>query len=459
MSRRAELYRVVRDLKKHLRWQQASGAAGSVAASPQAREVFEAKREAREKAKLDRLKRSLSEGTGAETGARSSRPGGPGQGAPSPDQRAPKKPAPKKSAPKKSAPKQADSVDSTRFNPFDDKVSDSDAGQSDGGPANGGKSDGGQSSTAATPWKSGGSRPTQRFGGRKEPEASQNEQASKQKQASKKQQAANQKQTPTENQAISNSGDKSNSSDNSQPPVDYDSRYPEASGMAPVDSYDPSREPIESKPIESKPNESQPAAESKAPTPKKDPSEMDKAEKLEFLQEYLGDCQRCGLCEERTNIVFGVGDPEAKLVFVGEAPGYNEDQKGEPFVGKAGKLLDDMIVAMGLEREDVYICNVIKCRPPENRDPRPEEIKECAPFLRKQLGVIEPTVIVTLGKFASQFLTGEEKAMGAMRGRWHEWEGVAVMPTYHPAYLLREEDQKRKTWNDLQMVMERLGLK
>lgn len=189
-----------------------------------------------------------------------------------------------------------------------------------------------------------------------------------------------------------------------------------------------------------------------------DDDEMSNRQKLEFLRQYLGDCRRCGLCEHRTNIAFGVGDPEARLVFVGEAPGRNEDLQGEPFVGKAGQLLDKMIGAMGLERDDVYICNVIKCRPPDNRNPHPDEIRECAPFLQKQLEAIEPTVIVTLGKFASQFLTGQEEALGALRGRWHTWKEIPVMPTYHPAYLLRSPNQKGKVWSDLQMVMERLGL-
>jgi DNA polymerase len=190
----------------------------------------------------------------------------------------------------------------------------------------------------------------------------------------------------------------------------------------------------------------------------KSQDDMTKAEKLEFLEKYLGDCRRCGLCENRTNIVFGDGSAEARLVFVGEAPGYNEDKQGLPFVGDAGRLLNKMIGAMGLAREDVYICNVIKCRPLKNRNPHPDEIQECSPFLRKQLEVIAPEVIVSLGKFASQWLLESDDAMGSMRGKWHAWNDTPVMPTYHPAYLLRQENQKGKTWNDLQMVMERLGL-
>ncbi|MFB6263414.1 MAG: uracil-DNA glycosylase, partial [Bradymonadaceae bacterium] len=183
-----------------------------------------------------------------------------------------------------------------------------------------------------------------------------------------------------------------------------------------------------------------------------------KAEKLEWLREYLGDCKRCPLWKNRTNIVFGEGDPEARLVFAGEAPGYHEDQQGRPFVGRAGELLNKMIQAMGLEREETYICNVLKSRPPDNRDPRMEEIEACLPFLEKQLAIIEPEVLVTLGRPATQNLLEIDKPLGAMRGRWHEYRGIDTMPTYHPAYLLRNPEQKRKTWSDLQRVMEKLGL-
>ena len=184
------------------------------------------------------------------------------------------------------------------------------------------------------------------------------------------------------------------------------------------------------------------------------------AEKMEFLQNYLGECQRCALCEGRTNVVFGDGDPNARLLFVGEGPGRNEDRQGLPFVGPSGQLLTKMIAAMGFERGEVYITNIVKCRPPGNRNPAPLEIKECAPFLKKQIQVIEPEVIVTLGRFASNALLAKDEALGKLRGRWHEHMGAAVMPTYHPAYLLRNEDDrrfKRRVWSDLQMVMERLG--
>jgi DNA polymerase len=179
---------------------------------------------------------------------------------------------------------------------------------------------------------------------------------------------------------------------------------------------------------------------------------------LAQVRAELGDCTRCDLCKTRTNIVFGVGDPNARLMFIGEAPGYNEDKEGEPFVGKAGALLDKMIGAMTLSREKVYIANVLKCRPPNNRDPSPDEVATCSPFLQKQLAAIQPDVIVALGKFASNMLTGNDGSLGRIRGRWHEYQGVPVMPTYHPAYLLRSPNQKGKTWDDLKKVMTKLGL-
>jgi DNA polymerase len=178
---------------------------------------------------------------------------------------------------------------------------------------------------------------------------------------------------------------------------------------------------------------------------------------LALVREELGDCQRCGLCETRQNIVFGVGNPQAEVVFVGEGPGADEDRSGEPFVGAAGQLLTKMIQAMGLRREDVYICNVIKCRPPQNRDPAPDEIAACQPFLKKQLGALTPRVIVTLGRFAAHVLLETDRPMARMRGSFWSYEGIPVMPTYHPAALLRDPSRKRDVWSDLQQVMARLA--
>ncbi|QSQ25281.1 uracil-DNA glycosylase [Pyxidicoccus parkwayensis] len=178
---------------------------------------------------------------------------------------------------------------------------------------------------------------------------------------------------------------------------------------------------------------------------------------LDEIRRELGDCQRCKLCRTRKNIVFGSGNPRAELVFVGEGPGENEDLQGVPFVGAAGELLTKMIEAMGFRRDDVYICNVVKCRPPGNRNPEPDEIAACEPFLRAQLAAIQPKVVVALGKFAAQTLLRDSTPITRMRGNWRTYEGIQLMPTFHPAYLLRSPAEKRKAWEDLQAVMKVLG--
>ena len=179
---------------------------------------------------------------------------------------------------------------------------------------------------------------------------------------------------------------------------------------------------------------------------------------LSAVREELGDCQRCKLAPTRKNLVFGVGNADADLVFVGEAPGANEDLQGIPFCGDAGQLLTRMIEAMGWGRGDVYICNILKCRPPGNRNPEKDEIDSCEPFLIKQLEALRPRMIVALGKFAAQWLTGKhDTPISALRGRFHSYRGIQVMPTYHPAYLLRSPAQKRVVWEDLQQVIAELG--
>lgn len=178
---------------------------------------------------------------------------------------------------------------------------------------------------------------------------------------------------------------------------------------------------------------------------------------LAAVRERLGECSRCKLAGGRTRLVFGVGNPAAELMFVGEGPGADEDVQGEPFVGKAGRLLDKMIEAMGLRREDAYIANVVKCRPPGNRDPEPDEIEACEPFLKAQIDAIRPRVIVALGRFAVQTLLRDATPITRQRGRWREYDGVRLMPTFHPAYLLRNPPEKKKAWEDLQLVMKELG--
>ncbi|MCG6908426.1 MAG: uracil-DNA glycosylase [Desulfobacteraceae bacterium] len=181
-------------------------------------------------------------------------------------------------------------------------------------------------------------------------------------------------------------------------------------------------------------------------------------ETLARIRADLGDCRRCPLAAGRNRIVFGEGDEAARLVFVGEAPGFHEDQQGRPFVGTAGQLLTRMITAMQLSREQVYICNILKCRPPGNRNPLPEEIQACVPFLKRQLGAIRPEAIVALGKFAAQFLLATEAPISRLRGRFHEYQGIKVMPTFHPAFLLHNPERKRDVWEDLKQVMTLLGL-
>lgn len=179
---------------------------------------------------------------------------------------------------------------------------------------------------------------------------------------------------------------------------------------------------------------------------------------LEAVRLDLGECTRCPLCEKRQNIVFGEGSPTASVVFVGEGPGADEDRTGRPFVGRAGELLTRMIEALEWRREDVYICNIVKCRPPGNRDPKLEEITTCRPFLDRQLAAIAPRAIVTLGRPATSTLLGRNVAITKLRGIWQEWNGVPVMPTYHPAYVLRQytRDTRQAVWDDLQAVRQRV---
>lgn len=207
--------------------------------------------------------------------------------------------------------------------------------------------------------------------------------------------------------------------------------------------------------------------------------QADRPAALRVIREDIGDCQRCKLSQARTNIVFGVGDPQARIMFVGEGPGADEDAQGEPFVGRAGQLLNNMITAMGIRREDVHIANVVKCRPPQNRTPERDECEACGGFLMRQISVVRPEIIVALGATAAKFLLGVTDSMGNLRGHIYDFHpalhpslsSLAVAPerdpdfktklavTYHPAYLLRDPRQKKETWLDLQMVMKYLGMK
>jgi len=184
----------------------------------------------------------------------------------------------------------------------------------------------------------------------------------------------------------------------------------------------------------------------------------DKPSALAAIREDIGDCKRCRLCEQRTNIVFGVGDPDTRILFVGEGPGADEDAQGEPFVGRAGQLLNNMINAMGLKREQVYIANVVKCRPPGNRTPERDECDTCSPFLMRQMDVIAPEMIIALGATAAKTLLQANEPMSRLRGHVHDFRGTPLVATYHPAYLLRDPRQKGEAWKDLQLAMKHLGM-
>lgn len=175
---------------------------------------------------------------------------------------------------------------------------------------------------------------------------------------------------------------------------------------------------------------------------------------LKKIRAEIGDCRRCKLSEARTNVVFGVGDPNAELMFIGEAPGHDEDLQGEPFVGRAGQLLTKMIEAMGFARSSVYIANIIKCRPPDNRYPEPDEAETCIPFLYQQIDAIKPKIIVTLGNLATQTLLETKTGITTLRGNFLDYRGTKLMPTYHPAFLLRNPNMKKPCWEDLKRVME-----
>ena len=185
----------------------------------------------------------------------------------------------------------------------------------------------------------------------------------------------------------------------------------------------------------------------------------DRAAALQLIRDEIGDCSRCPLHRGRNQLVFADGDPNASLMFVGEGPGADEDAQGLPFVGRAGQLLNNMIAAMGLRREQVYIANIVKCRPPGNRTPEPEEANTCVPFLFRQIDIIRPQVLVALGATAATYLLGSRQPLAGLRGRVHAVRGTQLIVTYHPAYLLRDPRQKKEAWADLQIAMKELGLK
>jgi len=200
-----------------------------------------------------------------------------------------------------------------------------------------------------------------------------------------------------------------------------------------------------------------------AAPPAEQMGELPHSESLDKIRKDLGECQRCKLGKTRKNLVFGVGNPQARLVFVGEGPGADEDRQGEPFVGEAGKVLNRIITAMGFKREDIYICNVVKCRPPGNRDPEQEEIEACSSFMLRQVRSINPEAIVALGKFASQTLLGTKEPISRLRGKFRDFHGTPLMPTYHPSFLLRKQGEGSmgafwEVWDDMVQVLRLLKL-
>jgi uracil-DNA glycosylase len=226
--------------------------------------------------------------------------------------------------------------------------------------------------------------------------------------------------------------------------------YQKALGVSLIESIPPSESGIASPaPLTSAGKAAEPAV----------PKPSQASAGLSAIREELGDCIRCKLHRGRTNIVFGEGNPKAVLVFVGEGPGQEEDQQGRPFVGAAGQLLTDIIVkGMKVKREDVYICNIVKCRPPDNRNPEPDEVEACEPFLKKQLAAINPAVIVALGNTAVKTLLKTPEGITSLRGKWQTYQGIPLMPTFHPAYLLRNPSGKKLVWEDIQQVMKKLGM-
>jgi DNA polymerase len=242
----------------------------------------------------------------------------------------------------------------------------------------------------------------------------------------------------------------------SQPPAAEPSTPSVAAAQAVV--TDPSPRPIASPASQPAAPQSAPAAPAEKPSAGPAVSAFDDTATLEHVRETLGDCTRCGLSEGRQSIVFGDGTPDADIRFVGEGPGQSEDEQGLPFVGRAGELLTQMIEkGMGLSRRDVYICNIVKCRPPKNRNPLPDEVAACRPFLDGQIAAVKPKVIVALGKPAAGLLLGREVAITRIRGTWHDYRGIPLMPTLHPAYVLRQytADNRRAVWEDLKAALAR----
>jgi len=428
ISARAELHRVTRTLKRYLQWQQANAAVGSMPAPATERAAFEATKKAREQIKLDRLKAEL---RAPEENAAA---------APTRAFRSPSSAARNSAAPNSAAPNNAGEVAPAATSP---SVGSRFATKS---PAPSPAAPDIQGTSKAAPWKTGGiqgSRPVRRYVSRPAVD-----------EAPPVPMPSTERPTPAKAQQ---------SAPQSAPVMDEEAIYlMDFEEMEIPPDYHPGEMLYDAPPTAA------PSAQTSR-APAKDPATMSKAEKLDFLRNYMGDCRRCGLCEGRNHVVFGAGNPDARLVFVADAPGAADDLAGTLFSQTSRPdtpdfLLARMVAAMGLGVEDVYLCTVVKCRPPGDRRPLGDEVRECQPFLFKQLEVIQPQVIVALGGFATKVMSAQDPSLKPARGQWQSWRKTPLMPTYHPRELLarqgREQaEMKGATWTDLQAVMVKLGLK
>lgn len=428
MTKRAYVKALVGDLRRYLQWQQAQGVIGSSPASEADRAAFEAFKDARQERQLAQMRANLG------SGSRSS-------GASRPPERAPSRPSsPPSQAPEQSASERGGAAPRPSFK------EPAAPAQAPSAPTSQNASDAG-----APIWAQLGARTMPTFSGGSAAGPDRNPKSSSNASPGDDRRSSPGPSTNTSSKpASSPSAQKSPPvSLNDEPPPydDYDGpMYDEVAyedysyeAFAPVDAPPPRAQPSQTRPVQ------------------KSAASMTPAEKMDFLQNYLGSCRRCGLCESRTQIVFGQGNPTARLMFIGDAPAGDDDRAGRPFAGASGELLSGMIKAMGLSREQVYITNVVKCRPPKDRRPQSGEVSECLPFLKKQIEVVQPEVIVALGGFATLALLGQAARRPEVRGSWQSFEGIALLPTFHPDDLLRDTGKKRPAWEDLQKVMKRLG--
>lgn len=454
MASRTELYQITRELRRYLEWQAAGGAPGVMPAPVAEREAWQELEKAREVERAQAMREALF-------------------GAPSARAAAVAKPEVTQNTSAERGESQPAKVTGSRL----DAVMGPDRASAPSSSAPAKTSSSVPTSSGGGLWNDFGSRPRPTFHAVEEPapssaspasssQRSPSPASSSQRSSSSNQfgsqssgsQSRSQPAKPSVNQQASQRPAASNRSDNRSEPepipvsfdaddfggydesyIDYSEDYSEFSFSEPPVVAEKVVEKVVEKPARRK--------------------EMTNAEKLDFLKKYLGDCRRCALHRGRTQVVFGDGNPTARIMFIGEGPGVEEDRQGVPFVGEAGELLNKMIGAMGFKREEVYVASVVKCRSSENRNPVAGEVAECSPFLLKQIEAVKPEVIVALGGLAAQTLLGNTANLTQLRGRWHVWKEIPVMPTYNPNSLLKNDRLKRDAWSDLQMVMARLAEK